>query len=578
MKHVVFKPKIHIYDKETQMVMIHFDQHFLPSTSYRLRMEFIGPIISMGSFYRTSNTKVWLIAASDSEGMGSGLILPYWNKCYIKAKFAITIIHHGNYKVLTNTIFKTTYTENMRSYFYSEINTFPHLIGVVFHNLDHISNETDTFNEDQTIDIWGRRNIKQRFEFVQYIAVKSKLYLQENFAVKSKLYLQENSELPSEFPSNMSIIIIPNFREETIESWRLVFYNEAAVMYDETIDPIAYKMNVAHTVARKMTYQFFGNMIGQSWGSYSWINEGVATFLGMKIIDKIIPDSRMLDLFVVQFQHECLRLNHYYDMPFVEIIGSSYFISTFPFTHYVKASVFIHMLSKIVPTDVFMISLSKYVRLHQGTFFDTMDSLSNKFLNIFHEIYMKHIILEKSKTRSIDLEKRLNCWIIQKYFPILEVTLKSSKTLFEIKLSQNMSRSNCNNLWIPVKYVTSHNKSQTQWLSHNKPILNVPNIEEKHWIIVNIQQSGYYRVKYDKKLWEKILYSLHSTSSDIHPLNRAQFIDDAYYFLSTKKLDFVFSKDLRLIFQKRQITYHGILYLKLWKIYQVFFRFEKVIM
>lgn len=65
--------------------------------------------------------------------------------------------------------------------------------------------------------------------------------------------------------------------------------------------------------------------------------------------------------------------------------------------------------------------------------------------------------------------------------------------------------------------------------------------------------KGYYRVKYSKQLWEKILYSLHSTPRNIHPLNRAQLIDDAYYFLSIKnELDFVFFKRLTSYLSKEK--------------------------
>jgi len=45
----------------------------------------------------------------------------------------------------------------------------------------------------------------------------------------------------------------------------------------------------------------------------------------------------MNDLFVVQFQHESLRLNDYYDMPLVSKINTiSDINSLFSFTYYVK--------------------------------------------------------------------------------------------------------------------------------------------------------------------------------------------------------------------------------------------------
>jgi len=58
--------------------------------------------------------------------------------------------------------------------------------------------------------------------------------------------------------------------------------------------------------------------------------------------------------------------------------------------------------------------------------------------------------------------------------------------------------------------------------------------------------TGYYRVNYDNDNWQKLMRYLNSMEYlNIHVLNRAQIIDDAYYFLSrTNKLDFEFFKNL----------------------------------
>jgi len=59
--------------------------------------------------------------------------------------------------------------------------------------------------------------------------------------------------------------------------------------------------------------------------------------------------------------------------------------------------------------------------------------------------------------------------------------------------------------------------------------------------------TGYYRVKYDNNNWRKLINYLNSfeyAHSNIPVQSRAQIIDDAYYFLSTNKLDFSFFKNL----------------------------------
>jgi len=51
--------------------------------------------------------------------------------------------------------------------------------------------------------------------------------------------------------------------------------------------------------------------------------------------------------------------------------------------------------------------------------------------------------------------------------------------------------------------------------------------------------TGYYRVYYDTENWRKIARYLNSQKyKNIHVLNRAQIIDDAFHFAIEKKLDF----------------------------------------
>ncbi|XP_025075142.1 aminopeptidase N-like [Pogonomyrmex barbatus] len=61
---------------------------------------------------------------------------------------------------------------------------------------------------------------------------------------------------------------------------------------------------------------------------------------------------------------------------------------------------------------------------------------------------------------------------------------------------------------------------------------------EKKWIIFNLQQTGYYRVNYNFDDWIKIENYLNSDDNykEIHVLNRAQIIDDAFYFVTSGKL------------------------------------------
>nr|XP_012224231.1 PREDICTED: aminopeptidase N-like isoform X1 [Linepithema humile] len=82
--------------------------------------------------------------------------------------------------------------------------------------------------------------------------------------------------------------------------------------------------------------------------------------------------------------------------------------------------------------------------------------------------------------------------------------------------------------------------SKSFWLSPQKPEKLLEIHDEHDWIVVNIQQTGYYRVNYDTENWRKLAQHMNSTNYiDIHVLNRAQIIDDAFHFFIHKQLDYV---------------------------------------
>lgn len=63
------------------------------------------------------------------------------------------------------------------------------------------------------------------------------------------------------------------------------------------------------------------------------------------------------------------------------------------------------------------------------------------------------------------------------------------------------------------------------WLNSGPRTLHHPNPSE--WFVLNVQQSGYYRVNYDVDSWRKLIDALNKTDhSRIDVTNRAQIMDD----------------------------------------------------
>ncbi|EFN78364.1 Aminopeptidase N [Harpegnathos saltator] len=101
---------------------------------------------------------------------------------------------------------------------------------------------------------------------------------------------------------------------------------------------------------------------------------------------------------------------------------------------------------------------------------------------------------------------------------------------------------------VPVTYTTQgkhrfNQPASIQWLNNHYTgwnsflELTLDNVTE--WVILNLQQIGYYRVQYDNRNWLRIARFLKKDKQKtIHVLSRVQLIDDAYYFLIQGTIDY----------------------------------------
>ena len=51
---------------------------------------------------------------------------------------------------------------------------------------------------------------------------------------------------------------------------------------------------------------------------------------------------------------------------------------------------------------------------------------------------------------------------------------------------------------------------------------------ETDWIIANLAHSGWYRVNYDDTNWNRLIAQLNTDRDRIHPVHRAQILDDSF--------------------------------------------------
>ncbi|KAL6261015.1 hypothetical protein P5V15_008541 [Pogonomyrmex californicus] len=146
--------------------------------------------------------------------------------------------------------------------------------------------------------------------------------------------------------------------------------------------------------------------------------------------------------------------------------------------------------------------------------------------------------LQTKGSRKIIVKDIMDPWIKEKRYPVLDVTINYLNAMKTISIK------NFEKWTIPLTYTVSPNINFRDTLALNWVKVELEYTSEVsqelkcQWIIVNRQQTGYYRVNY-KDEWLNISCYLNSENyTNIHVLNRAQIIDDAFHFVTTNKLHY----------------------------------------
>lgn len=164
--------------------------------------------------------------------------------------------------------------------------------------------------------------------------------------------------------------------------------------------------------------------------------------------------------------------------------------------------------------------------------------------------------LDRAAKEDETLDKELNVkdifssWSHQKGFPLLNVSRNyedGSVTLYQERYTSKYPHPEAkeHTWWIPYNLVSSSDADfdttkLDEWVpagNTSKRVELKKKLSKEDWIVLNKQQTGYYRVLYDDKNYELISNELNSGDhSKIHPLNRAQLLDDLKSFVDTGRV------------------------------------------
>ncbi|CAL5350452.1 unnamed protein product [Camellia sinensis] len=317
----------------------------------------------------------------------------------------------------------------------------------------------------------------------------------------------------------LDMVAIPDFAAGAMENYGLVTYRETALLYDDKHSAAANKQRVATVVAHELAHQWFGNLVTMEWWTHLWLNEGFATWVSYLATDSLFPEWKIWTQFLDE-SAEGLRLDGLAEShPIeVEINHACEIDEIFDAISYRKGASVIRMLQSYLGPECFQRALASYIKKYACSNAKTEDLWT---------------VLEEESGEPVN--NLMNSWTKQKGYPVVSVKVKDQNLEFE--QSQFLLSGSCEDgQWIvPItlccgSYDTCKNfllqvKSET--LDVKEFIGSKDNlVETRAWIKLNVDQAGFYRVKYDEGLASRLRYAIETKC--LSATDRFGILDDSY--------------------------------------------------
>ncbi|XP_017767299.1 PREDICTED: aminopeptidase N-like [Eufriesea mexicana] len=527
-----------------ELLVIKLSQKLDNNKQYVLTVEYTGELNDQKrGFYRSryfdKDDNVKYVAATHFEPTGARLAFPCWDEPAYKANYSISITHSKNHRAISNMRPVGNLMDAGGDLLLTKFETSPKMSSYLVAFV--VSDYDNTQSNDSFFKVWTKPHALNQ---TYYALEKGEQILKE---------LDKYTEIEFQnYIDKMDQVSLKDFAPSAMENWGLVTYRESALLYQDGVTTTRTKQSITTIIAHEFAHQWFGDLVSPQWWTYIWLNEGFANYFQYHILQSLLPEWRLNEVFVVDNTQGSAFVADADEnvRPMNKEVTTPQEISAlFDSIAYQKAGSVIRMMSHILSQETFQKGLQNYLTIHKAS-----NTNSTDLLNALGDAANSTFGDDK-----VSFTTLMNEWVNKPGYPV--VTVKKDKdgkcVVTQERFLLNNNKDNTK-WWVPITYFTQSSvNDKTTPVAWLKPTVNdtTLTVDKDGWVIFNTLQAGYYRVNYDEENWKLLTNYLNTDNySHIYPVNRAQLIDDALNMARTNRLNYTVALSLTLYLQ-REVDY-----------------------
>lgn len=518
----------HEYDIEREFYIIHTAQDLTSLGQMSASLDFTAVLNDLlvgfyRSSYPTSNGQTRYLAATQFAWTDARRAFPCMDEPNVKATFDIQVGRTRNMTAISNMKLTTTQDHpQLQDYvvdtFETSLKMSAYLVAILISDFEITVTELD-----KTFKIWYVPGKSSQAEIAADAGPEILEYYVDYFGVP---YPLEKTDMAA----------LPDHKFGAMENWGLITYKESGLLYEENVSSLTNRERVIELVAHELAHMWFGNLVTMEWWTDLWLNEGFASYvedIGKDFYDPKI-DSRnravlrdLHDVFGIDALESSMAISVEVDNPLYDM--------TFNRLSYGKGNCLIRMIENFITLESFNKGITQYLKKF------AFDNANRKDLwSCLNDAAKEDQTLDSNLT----VGEIMETWTTQAGYPVISVVNTN-----EMELTLNQKRFFLNpeanpikkTFWyVPINFAYPDGKSRSTqpslWMWQSDENIQVK-ITSKPYII-NVKETGYYRVNYDAENWRSLVKVMAQNPNSIETLNRAQIIDDSFNLARAGQLDY----------------------------------------